>query len=644
MLRTRPRVVYWDNIPAPYAVERYNTLASRGTFDFSVWFARRTDTERSWDVDESAWRFNGAYVEDPGESLQAAHSFARRCDATRPDLILALYGERSFAAGHFILKGLGLRTALLVLPTYDAWVRRAWWKELAKRVLFRSADAAKVPGPDGQAYARRYGFPQDRVFAVRQSVTVDRYAAPIACQQRTRIRNETGLDGCAFLYVGRLWSGKGLRLLLDAFRRVKQANPAASLLLVGDGPDEAALRTAAAGLAGVHFHPFVQATELPEYYGACDVFVFPTLGDPHGQVIEEAHAAGLPIITSNAAGDIRRRVADGVTGFVVPAGDVDALANRMITLAADAGPRRAMGARGAERARAWDNAAWADDFEEFVCGALALPRRTTMAARTTTAAGTMFLKAAEVAARTRVWQTKAASGLLKTIRATIVSRTNRLGMWLVSVPWRLLRPAGTMQRFGTKLGGWILPVERLRGGGVCYCAGVGEDTSLEDDLLRHTECVVWSFDPTPESAAHVAKQQFDPARFHFLPTGIGDKTETLRFFEHHDRQLLPAYSAVNLWNTASFFEAPCTTVTALMRKFGHQSLTLLKLDIDGAEWRVLGHLLEQDTPDVHILCAEFAQPAPFWRVAMTVRDLARHGFRYLCHDRWKFTFVRSPKR
>ena len=71
---TRPRVVYWDNIPAPYAVERYNTLSDRGTLDFSVWFARRTDTERSWGVDESAWRFNGAYIEDPSESLQAAHA------------------------------------------------------------------------------------------------------------------------------------------------------------------------------------------------------------------------------------------------------------------------------------------------------------------------------------------------------------------------------------------------------------------------------------------------------------------------------------------------------------------------------------------------------------------------------------------
>lgn len=177
---------------------------------------------------------------------------------------------------------------------------------------------------------------------------------------------------------------------------------------------------------------------------------------------------------------------------------------------------------------------------------------------------------------------------------------------------------------------------------MCYCAGVGEDTSLEEDLLRKTDCDIWSFDPTPQSADHVAKQLLDPARFHFEPVGIGDRTETMRFFAHHDREVVPAYSAVNLWKTTSYFEAPCTTVRALMRKFGHDSLALLKMSIQGAEWRVLSHLLDNGVPDIRILCVEFTQPAPFWRAAASVRELDRHGFRYLCHDQWKFTFVRKP--
>ena len=641
MHRTRPRVVYWDNIPAPYAVERYNTLADRGILDFSVWFARRTDSDRSWDVDESSWRFESAYVEDPGRSLKSATEFTRRCEAARPDLILSLYGERSFATGHLILKGLGFRTALLVLPTYDTWVRRAWWKEFGKRLLFHSADAAKVPGPDGHTYARRYGFTDDRIFEVRQSVSVGRYAMAISCDERAALRRELGISGCVFLYVGRFWHGKGLTRLLDAYGRIAAVNPEVSLLLVGDGPEEATLRTVAAGLRGVRFQPFVQPPELPRYYAACDVFVFPTLGDPHGQVIEEAHAARLPIITSDAAGDIPQRVTDGVSGFVVHAGDVDALARRMIELATDPDLRRAMGARGAERATSWDDSRWADDFERFVTGALAVPRRNTAAARVLTAVGALAIRIGDVAARARRWRAKAGADLAGTTRAIIVDRTNRLGMRLVSLPWRLNRPAEALERFGTKSGGWLLPSGRLGDGGVCYCAGVGEETSLEDDLLRKTTCLVWSFDPTAESAAHVARQAFDPNRFHFVPTGISDTTETLRFYAHPDPQMWPAYSNTNIWNTTSYIEAPATTVAALMETFGHRELTLLKLSIEGAEWGVLRHLLDGRTPKAQVLCVLFSQPASFWRVARAVRDLARHGFAYLGHEEWKFTFVRS---
>ncbi len=436
-----PRVIYWDNLPAPYAVERYNTLADRGNLDFSVWFSRRTDPDRTWDVDESAWRFAGTYIEDPSRGLGAIHRFVRRCNEARPDLVLSLYGERPFVAGHAILKALDVRTAVLVLPTFDAWVRRKWWKEFAKAVLFRSADAAKVPGPDGCQYARRYGFPEERVSFVTQSVDVERYARPISAEERQRVRARIGVEGCVFLYVGRFWKGKGLPVLIEAFRRALAVNPAISLLMIGDGPDEGELRRVAGDLESVTFWPFVQARELRPYYAAADVFVFPTLGDPHGQVIEEAHAAGLPIITSDAAGDVRRRVVDGVTGFVVPAGDAARLATRMLDLAADPDRRRSMGARGADRVTRWSHQVWAADFERFVTAALALPRRTTLAGRATAVAGKVLVSAADVAARGKIFGSKmATAGALRTAYATITARLNRLGMWLTSVPWRLRRP------------------------------------------------------------------------------------------------------------------------------------------------------------------------------------------------------------
>jgi glycosyltransferase involved in cell wall biosynthesis len=386
-MNRRPRVLFWDNLPSPYGVEQYNLLADRRHLDLTVWFTTRREPERSWTVDESGWRFPAAYIRNPGGNLTALRRFAHQCAALKPDVVVSPYGDRTYAAGYLAAKGLGIKTALVVQRTFDAWVCRAWWKEAAKMVLFRSADAAQVPGPDGAAYARRYGFPANRVFPVRLSTNVQLYArqlSPTALeQQRARI----GVAGCVFLYVGRLWKPKGLLSLIEAFRRARAVNPSISLLMVGDGVDEAELRAAAAAVPGILFWPFVQAPELHAYYAAADVFVFPTLGDPHGQVIEEAHAAGLPVISTAAVGDVHRRVQDGVSGFVVPPGDPAVLADRMLELAANPARRRAMGAHGAARAQCWSHDTYAAEMEQLVYACMTAEPCSTLAARLIAAAG-----------------------------------------------------------------------------------------------------------------------------------------------------------------------------------------------------------------------------------------------------------------
>lgn len=51
------RVVYWNNIPSPYMVDRFNALAANAPFEFEAWFSDRCHGDRSWTVDESTWRF-----------------------------------------------------------------------------------------------------------------------------------------------------------------------------------------------------------------------------------------------------------------------------------------------------------------------------------------------------------------------------------------------------------------------------------------------------------------------------------------------------------------------------------------------------------------------------------------------------------
>jgi glycosyltransferase involved in cell wall biosynthesis len=105
-------------------------------------------------------------------------------------------------------------------------------------------------------------------------------------------------------------------------------------LLVGDGPLRPSLERLAGELAApVHFAGFVNQSALPAYYAAADALVLPSDGrETWGLVVNEGMACGVPAVVSAAAGCAPDLIAEGLTGFTFPAGDVDALAGRMMQI------------------------------------------------------------------------------------------------------------------------------------------------------------------------------------------------------------------------------------------------------------------------------------------------------------------------
>ena len=379
----KPRVVYWQNIPSPYVVERYNALADRGNLDFEAWFNEEREPDRSWEVNLATWRFKARYIPKRPLFRRKLHLPLFELAQVRPDVLISLYDRACFAFGSLAACGNASRRAYRVLPNYDSWSEYTWWKEVGKHFLFRSIDGAKVPGPDGAHLALRYALPRSRIRYVTQSINIAHYtqARQASSLERTARRHELGLHGCVFIYVGRLWSGKGVDYLLDAFRTVWMQQQDVSLLLLGDGVDEARYRLLVRDLPNVVFAGFVQPRDIPHHYALADVMIFPTLGDPHGLVVDEAMAAGVPVICTESAGDIRRRLPDGEAGFIVPPADAAVLADRMLRLAVDPVLRARFVARGEELVAAKQHECWAKDVEAFVCHLLAMPPRHTLAAR-----------------------------------------------------------------------------------------------------------------------------------------------------------------------------------------------------------------------------------------------------------------------
>jgi glycosyltransferase involved in cell wall biosynthesis len=350
-------------------VERFNAVVRRGNIDLEAWFNDRTEANRSWAVEEATWEF-------PFRYLPAARFRKRRWILpspllrARPDLLVSLYAEPSFVLGGLVAHARRIKTAYWVEVTFDAWVPRKWWKEALKRFLFHRLDGVITAGPDGRAFAQRYGARVECIHEARHTIDVGHFVrgSERARTHRDTIRSQHGLSGVTFIYVGRLWSGKGLDYLLRAYADLCRTVPDTSLFLVGDGPEEAHLRRRCdqEGIINVVFAGFHPKEALPALYSAADVFVFPTLGDPYGLVVDEAMACSLPIVATTATGEIDLRVADGKNGFVVAPADAAALQDRMCLLARSPALRGEMGK--ASRAMIEGNTPerWAEDFERAV--------------------------------------------------------------------------------------------------------------------------------------------------------------------------------------------------------------------------------------------------------------------------------------
>lgn len=283
---------------------------------------------------------------------------------------------RAIASGRYraVIGGLGGRIAL---PAAYAAARRAdlpfvlWaslWAHprtpahalswLPMRAIYRGADAVVTYGPHVTRYVEEHRS-RGAVFEAPQAVAAEVFGREVSGRERAaaRLRAGASSDGFLALFVGRLVPEKGVRVLAEAWGRA-QLPDGSALAFAGEGP-------LAPDAPATAFLGRVARAGLPALYAAADVLVLPsvstaTFREPWGLVVNEAMHQGTPVIASDAVGAAAGGlVRDGRNGFVVPAGDADALAARLSALAASAELRDRLGATAREDVAPYTPVAWA---------------------------------------------------------------------------------------------------------------------------------------------------------------------------------------------------------------------------------------------------------------------------------------------
>jgi 1,2-diacylglycerol 3-alpha-glucosyltransferase len=167
------------------------------------------------------------------------------------------------------------------------------------------------------------------------------------------LRDKLGIrrNAPVLLLVSRLAQEKNVPFAIESLARLRRRLPDAELVLVGSGPATQQLKeqARAAGVGrAVHFVGVVEHAEIPAFYAAADVFVFPSVSETQGLVLAEAFAAGVPVVALDNP-QTRDVFGEHLAGEIVD--DTDSMANAAYDLIVNS-DRRALAVTHARTAAA----------------------------------------------------------------------------------------------------------------------------------------------------------------------------------------------------------------------------------------------------------------------------------------------------
>jgi alpha-maltose-1-phosphate synthase len=184
-------------------------------------------------------------------------------------------------------------------PRYEAYA-------ITDPIEYDLADGIVVASTYTKETLIKKNVDEDRIFINPYGTDIDIFTPTNRAVDKEKIK---------FLFVGAVSALKGVPLLLEAWEEIGSKN--AELLIAGFATDE--VKKIIGKRQNVKLLGAFPKEELPVIYNSADVFVFPSYTDGFGQVILEAMASGLPVITTLNTGG-RDVITDGEEGFIIPAG------------------------------------------------------------------------------------------------------------------------------------------------------------------------------------------------------------------------------------------------------------------------------------------------------------------------------------
>lgn len=341
MNSTVKKVMVVTNIPNPYRIPLFNELHDqfnqRG-IKLLIVFAASGYKRRKFELDSSEMKFDFRIL----KSIKFNFGNNEKTIFTYSGLNKVLSG---FNPDKVIVTGFSLGTIKIWWKSLFSSVKYIIWsgaiesgyrpdsfiRKFQRKMLVKRASAFVSYGSKAKEYLIKIGARPDRIFIGINTVDTEFFR-----NETNKAREQLKPAGpIRLIYFGYLVPRKNVGRLIDIIEEIALTRNDFVLDILGDGDERKMLedRVSQNGINDVvKFHGFVQKNDLPKFLAQSSCFLFQTDFDVWGLVINEAMAAGVPVLSTVNAGATFDLIEDGKTGFIVDYNNKQDVVSKLNTL------------------------------------------------------------------------------------------------------------------------------------------------------------------------------------------------------------------------------------------------------------------------------------------------------------------------
>jgi len=306
--------------------------------------------------------------------IQQVYTLCKIINSEKPDIIMGISAliyptiifKKLFARKTKVILNIQIHLTMGLLEESPDIKDKFFLEKMLPKFLYRMCQMADgvICASKGLDYDinKRFGVPKNKIIVIYNFINIE---------EINKLKNEEIYDdwfknnNSKIIAVGRLHPQKGFTYLLKAFKIVRENRINADLTILGEGREEVNLKNLTRDLGLDNQVVFAGFQENPyKYMKNSDIFVLSSIFEGFGNVLIEAMACGIPVISTRCPSGPDEIITNNVNGVLVPVRDEKALADAMINLLKDRNKAERMTKEGIKRANDFDIEKMVKEYEK----------------------------------------------------------------------------------------------------------------------------------------------------------------------------------------------------------------------------------------------------------------------------------------